>query len=74
MVRERIDLSGLIKLDRNYPTDNSCVRKLKDKICDMAAENMEIKLIIATVQSERSTPQSTCTLFVDLYFPPKDSS
>lgn len=43
MVRERIDLSGLIKLDRNYPTDNSCVRKLKDKICDMAAENMEIK-------------------------------
>lgn len=43
MMRERIDLSELIKLDRNYPIDNSCVRKLKDKICDMAVENMEIK-------------------------------
>ena len=42
-MRKRIDLPGLVKLDRNYPTDNSCVRKLKDKICDMAAENMEIK-------------------------------
>lgn len=43
-MRKRIDLPGLIKLDRNYPTDISCVGKLKDKICDMAAENIEIKL------------------------------
>ncbi len=42
-MREQIDLPGLIKLDRNYPTDTSCVRKLKDRVCDMAAENMEIK-------------------------------
>lgn len=43
MMRKRIDLPGLIKLDRNYPTDTSCVRKLKDRVCDMVAENMEIK-------------------------------
>lgn len=43
MMHKRIDLLGLVKLDRDYPTDASCVRKLKDRICDMAAENMEIK-------------------------------
>ncbi len=43
-MRKRIDLPGLVKLDRNYPTDASCVRKLKDKICDMVAENIEIRL------------------------------
>lgn len=43
-MRKRIDLPGLVKLDRDYPTDTSCVRKLKDKICDMAAENIEIRL------------------------------
>lgn len=41
---KRIDLPGLIKLDRDYPTDTSCVRKLKDKICDKAAENIEIRI------------------------------
>lgn len=43
-MRKRIDLSGLIKLDRDYPTDTSCVRNLKDKICDRVAENIEIRL------------------------------
>lgn len=43
-MRKRIDLLGLIKLDRDYPTDTSCVRKLKDKICDKAAENIEIRI------------------------------
>lgn len=42
-MRKWIDLPGLVNLDRDYPTDASCVRKLKDRVCDMAAENMEIK-------------------------------
>ena len=29
-MRKRIDLTGLVKLDRDYPTDTSCVRKLAD--------------------------------------------
>lgn len=29
-MRKRIDLPGLVKLDRDYPTDASCVRKLAD--------------------------------------------